>query len=103
MRGIGTRKSWCAALVIVAAALAACSGDEGASGIDPPSNNPPSDPSKPATAAPVTATVGSQGGKVANSDGTGVEIPSGALPGDVQVSVTPAPEAPAPADTDPVG
>jgi hypothetical protein len=56
---------------------------------------PPSEGGK--TGAPVTKTVGASGGVVTTPDGVTVDIPAGALPNDVQITVTPAPaDAPAP-------
>jgi hypothetical protein len=53
--------------------------------------------------APVSQSVGPSGGNVTNSDGSGVSIPAGALPGDVMISVTPDPNAPPPPTAMPVG
>src|SRR5262249_36789887 len=52
---------------------------------------------------PVNMTVGATGGSVTNSDGDGVSIPPGALPGDTMISVSSTPDAPAPPTAMPVG
>jgi hypothetical protein len=54
-------------------------------------------------APPVNQTVGSTGGSVDNSNGDGVSIPPGALPGDTMISVSSTPDAPPPPTAMPVG
>jgi hypothetical protein len=51
----------------------------------------------------VMQTVGSSGGTVAASDGTKVVLPAGALTADTTITITAAPNAPAPANTTQVG
>jgi hypothetical protein len=53
-------------------------------------------PGDKALPPPVQKTVGSTGGEVTSNDGSGVEVPEGAVPGDVDISVAPAPDAPPP-------
>jgi hypothetical protein len=78
-------------------AVAACSGSSG---------EPIAHPETGGTQAPkpVQSTVGNSGGKVTNTEGSGVEIPSGALPNDVDVSVKAAPPTTStPQNSEPVG
>ena len=55
------------------------------------------------TATQATATVGASGGNVTTTGGTGVEIPAGALPNNVQVSVVSTPTAAPPANATELG
>lgn len=92
----------CAALTMIGTAIVACGGG------DTPAIGSEDAPaaatvSYPPTPLVVAATVGSLGGTLINSDGTGVEIPAGALANDVTVSVTPTPDAPAPTGATSVG
>lgn len=74
------------AVLVLSLAVAGC-GNKGGGDVPPPVNQ----------------TVGSTGGSVTNSDGDGVSIPPGALPGDTMISVTSTPDAPAPPTAMPVG
>jgi len=83
-------------VLMVSGFVGACGGSDGAgigavdaggSAIDSGSPTPVQ------TATKAAATVGNSGGKVATTDGVGVEIPAGALPNNVQVTVDASPTA----------
>ncbi len=61
---------------------------------------PPPSPTPTSTESSATATVGSEGGQVTTTQGTGVEIPAGALPDGVDVSIVEAPAQAPPADVE---
>jgi hypothetical protein len=87
-------------VLMVSGLVGACGGSDGAGigavdagGTSLDSGTPP--PVQTATKA--AATVGNSGGKVTTTDGVGVEIPAGALPNNVQVTVDASPTATPPA------
>jgi hypothetical protein len=99
MRSLRLRVSSCAALVLIGSVLFACSGSDSSPTVESPEPTGPT-PQNPGV---VTATVGAHGGTIVNATGTGVEIPAGALPNNVQVSVSPTPQAPPPSGSTEVG
>src|SRR5207244_6229618 len=78
------------------AALAVACGGSDSSIPSPPAQEVPSTGGEKPLPPPVQKTVGSTGGEVTSNDGSGVEVPEGAVPGDVDISVAPAPNAPPP-------
>lgn len=87
-------RGWAGSAIVVAVvgAAAACSS----------SSAPVAQTSAPVP-APVQQEVGATGGSVTNTEGTGVDIPPGAVPSNVTVSVTPAPQQAPPPAAKPVG
>jgi hypothetical protein len=79
----------------IAGLVVACGGADSSIPELPPTTQNPAPPNA-AAPAPVQKTVGSQGGEVTSSEGSGVEVPEGAVPNDVDISVAPAPNAPPP-------
>jgi hypothetical protein len=102
--GIMAGRSWLIGMsaVLAVAAAAACSGESGGPIKQSPTPvpsvpvPPPPSPTPTSTETQASATVGSEGGEVTTTEGTGVEIPSGALPNNVNVSVVEAPAQPPP-------
>ncbi|MBX3228302.1 MAG: hypothetical protein KIT84_06600 [Labilithrix sp.] len=97
-----------AAALTVAEAVVACSSDDPAAssadaGPVTPDTGVVSPPGPVKTPTEGAASVGPAGGDVMTGKGTGVEIPSGALSNNVQITVKESPGAPPPAQATPVG
>src|SRR5690349_17330598 len=91
-----TKRAWWMGgmgLGALAALAVACGGSDSSIPEAPPVQQVPSNGEKPLP-PPVQKTVGSTGGEVTSNDGSGVEVPEGAVPNDVDISVAPAPDAP---------
>ncbi|MFO0735065.1 MAG: hypothetical protein U0270_04265 [Labilithrix sp.] len=94
-------------LVLVTGGLVqACGGSDGEAPEGPGGSASTLDSGTPPpvqTATKAAATVGNGGGKVTTTSGVGVEIPAGALPNDVQVSVNASPTSTPPAGATSLG
>ncbi len=96
-------------LLAVAVLSVACSSSSGwdldrpADTFDPPPSSPQSSDKTGSESEQASLAIGSSGGRVTTSNGSGVSIPSGALSSDVTITIKQVTHAPTPGDAIPVG